>query len=288
MVHRNTYINGPTVLLPTRGRRGARDDLFFAGQVSGVEGYVESAASGLLAGRNAAALARGEAPRAPPRTTAIGALALLRVARRSDALPADQHHVRHHGAARRPAARQGAKKALIAERALAELQDWLGAPALERAVTMASRPSCARVALARRGLLARGDHRRRAREPARAPQGVPRRSSSSIATCRRTRSAPTKATSRSTWPGSASGDAARRSRSCTPARPRRRQRPRLRGRAQSRRAGARDGGAQAVRRCARSCSTCAARGVIERRPDAAAVAPKLRADDPGAPLRATR
>jgi methylenetetrahydrofolate--tRNA-(uracil-5-)-methyltransferase len=74
MVHRNTYINGPTVLRDTwQSRR--RDDLFFAGQVSGVEGYVESAASGLLAGRNAAALALGEAPASPPRTTAIGALA---------------------------------------------------------------------------------------------------------------------------------------------------------------------------------------------------------------------
>jgi methylenetetrahydrofolate--tRNA-(uracil-5-)-methyltransferase len=49
--------------------------LFFAGQVSGVEGYVESAASGLIAGRNAAALVRGEQPRVPPRSTAIGALA---------------------------------------------------------------------------------------------------------------------------------------------------------------------------------------------------------------------
>ena len=52
----------------------ARDDLFFAGQISGVEGYVESAASGLIAGRNAAALVLGEEPSAPPRTTAIGAL----------------------------------------------------------------------------------------------------------------------------------------------------------------------------------------------------------------------
>ncbi len=52
-----------------------RPDLFFAGQMSGVEGYVESAASGLIAGRNAAALALGEEPSAPPRTTAIGALA---------------------------------------------------------------------------------------------------------------------------------------------------------------------------------------------------------------------
>jgi len=74
MVHRNTYINGPTVLQPTWQTR-ARPDLLFAGQISGVEGYVESAASGLIAGRNAAALARGEEPRVPPRTTAIGSLA---------------------------------------------------------------------------------------------------------------------------------------------------------------------------------------------------------------------
>ena len=74
MVHRNTYINGPTVLRETWQTK-TRDDLFFAGQISGVEGYVESAASGLIAGRNAAALARGEAPRVAPRTTAIGSLA---------------------------------------------------------------------------------------------------------------------------------------------------------------------------------------------------------------------
>jgi len=74
MVHRNTYINGPTVLRDTWQTK-FRDDLFFAGQISGVEGYVESAASGLIAGRNAAALLRGEQPRVPPRTTAIGALA---------------------------------------------------------------------------------------------------------------------------------------------------------------------------------------------------------------------
>jgi len=74
IVHRNTYINGPTVLRPTWQVK-SRDDLFFAGQISGVEGYVESAASGLIAGLNAAAVARGEAARVPPRETAIGALA---------------------------------------------------------------------------------------------------------------------------------------------------------------------------------------------------------------------
>jgi methylenetetrahydrofolate--tRNA-(uracil-5-)-methyltransferase len=73
MIHRNTYLNGPTVLRETWQVKG-RDSLFFAGQISGVEGYVESAASGLIAGRNAAALAQGREPSAPPRTTAIGAL----------------------------------------------------------------------------------------------------------------------------------------------------------------------------------------------------------------------
>jgi methylenetetrahydrofolate--tRNA-(uracil-5-)-methyltransferase len=74
MVHRNTYVNGPTVLRETWQLRN-HPSIFFAGQMSGVEGYVESAASGLLAGVNAAALATGQAPSAPPRTTAIGALA---------------------------------------------------------------------------------------------------------------------------------------------------------------------------------------------------------------------
>ncbi len=73
MIHRNTYINAPTVLTETWQTR-QRPDLFFAGQVSGVEGYVESAASGLIAGRNAARLVLGKPAIAPPRTTAIGAL----------------------------------------------------------------------------------------------------------------------------------------------------------------------------------------------------------------------
>jgi methylenetetrahydrofolate--tRNA-(uracil-5-)-methyltransferase len=74
MIHRNTYINGPTVLRETWQVKD-RDDLFFAGQISGVEGYVESAASGLMAGQNAAAMLRGRAISVPPRTTALGALA---------------------------------------------------------------------------------------------------------------------------------------------------------------------------------------------------------------------
>src|SRR5207244_4110618 len=73
MVHRNTYVNGPDVLSGTWQVR-RRPSLLLAGQMSGVEGYVESAASGLVAGLTAAALVRGEPVSPPPRTTAIGAL----------------------------------------------------------------------------------------------------------------------------------------------------------------------------------------------------------------------
>lgn len=72
-IHRNCYINAPRVLLPTLQTR-ARPDLFFAGQISGVEGYTESAATGLLAGWNATRLAHGRDPIALPADTMIGAL----------------------------------------------------------------------------------------------------------------------------------------------------------------------------------------------------------------------
>jgi len=73
MIHRNTYVNAPSTLEPTFETR-KRSGLFFAGQMSGVEGYVESAASGLLAGVGAAFRARGEEPVAFPEDTALGAL----------------------------------------------------------------------------------------------------------------------------------------------------------------------------------------------------------------------
>jgi methylenetetrahydrofolate--tRNA-(uracil-5-)-methyltransferase len=73
MIHRNTYVNAPKVLEPTFETR-RRPGLFFAGQMSGVEGYVESAASGLIAGLGAALRARGEAPVSFPEDTALGGL----------------------------------------------------------------------------------------------------------------------------------------------------------------------------------------------------------------------
>ena len=72
-VHRNSYVNAPATLTP---HLSARDDakLLFAGQLTGVEGYTESSATGLLAGLNLARMLHGEAPLLPPPTTMLGAL----------------------------------------------------------------------------------------------------------------------------------------------------------------------------------------------------------------------
>jgi methylenetetrahydrofolate--tRNA-(uracil-5-)-methyltransferase len=72
-IHRNTYINAPALLTPALQLR-ERPNVLFAGQISGVEGYVESIATGLMAGLHAVALARGEEPRPFPRETALGSL----------------------------------------------------------------------------------------------------------------------------------------------------------------------------------------------------------------------
>ena len=126
MIHRNTYINGPSVLGPTWQVR-RRPSLFFAGQISGVEGYVESAASGLIAGLNAAALARDEMPQAPPRTTAIGALG--HYVSHADAANYQPSNIAFglipvmDGAPRRRAERRRA----IAERALTQIEAWRAA-----------------------------------------------------------------------------------------------------------------------------------------------------------------
>ena len=72
-MHRNTFINSPTLLHPTLQFR-QRDDLFFAGQITGTEGYVGSTMGGLLAGINMARLLNGEPLLAPPPATMMGAL----------------------------------------------------------------------------------------------------------------------------------------------------------------------------------------------------------------------
>ena len=73
MMHRNTYINSPMLLKPTMQWHN-RPDLFFAGQITGVEGYVGSTATGLLAGINAARWFQGQPPITLPQTTMLGAL----------------------------------------------------------------------------------------------------------------------------------------------------------------------------------------------------------------------
>lgn len=72
-MHRNTYINSPALLRPTLQLK-TDANVFFAGQISGVEGYAEAIATGLIAGRNAGALVRGEQPEVFPRATALGSL----------------------------------------------------------------------------------------------------------------------------------------------------------------------------------------------------------------------
>lgn len=74
VMHRNTFINSPRVLKPTYQLK-TNDQLFFAGQMTGVEGYVESAGSGLIAGINAARLALGEELLVFPEATALGSMA---------------------------------------------------------------------------------------------------------------------------------------------------------------------------------------------------------------------
>jgi methylenetetrahydrofolate--tRNA-(uracil-5-)-methyltransferase len=124
MVHRNTYVNGPEVLRETWQLQN-RPSLFFAGQMSGVEGYVESAASGLLAGMNAAALVHGEAVSCPPRTTAIGALAYY-------AAHADPRHYEPSNITfgimaplERPPRGKLERKLALSTRALDDLAQWL-------------------------------------------------------------------------------------------------------------------------------------------------------------------
>src|SRR5438552_2363063 len=72
-MHRNTFIASPKLLRPTL-QTITRDDLFFAGQITGVEGYMGNIATGLLAGWNAARLLQGQTPLELPATTMLGAL----------------------------------------------------------------------------------------------------------------------------------------------------------------------------------------------------------------------
>lgn len=121
-LHRNTFIDSPRHLNPTLQWR-QHPDVFFAGQITGVEGYVESAATGIVAGINSGRWLEGAAPVVPPQTTALGALLryITDTARRSfqpmnvnfGLLPALATLLRGK-----------ARKELMASRALAAMEAW--------------------------------------------------------------------------------------------------------------------------------------------------------------------
>ncbi|HET6522772.1 MAG TPA: FAD-dependent oxidoreductase, partial [Geminicoccaceae bacterium] len=126
-LHRNTFINSPR-LLDGQLRLRAAPHVRFAGQITGVEGYVESAAIGLLAGRFAAAEARGQACPPPPPTTALGALH-GHITGGADAETFQPMNVNFglfpplEGPVKR-----AERKPALARRALADLDGWLGRP----------------------------------------------------------------------------------------------------------------------------------------------------------------
>jgi methylenetetrahydrofolate--tRNA-(uracil-5-)-methyltransferase len=123
-LHRNTFINSPR-LLDAQLRLKQAPHIRFAGQITGVEGYVESAAIGLLAGRFAAAEALGENMMPPPATTALGAL-LAHISGGADAKTFQPMNV-NFGLFPEIAGRGKDRKKALSHRALADLDAWLGA-----------------------------------------------------------------------------------------------------------------------------------------------------------------
>jgi methylenetetrahydrofolate--tRNA-(uracil-5-)-methyltransferase len=126
-LHRNTFINSPR-LLDSQLRLKSRQDLRFAGQITGVEGYLESAAIGLLAGRFAAGDAAGRSVAPPPATTALGAL-LHHITGGADAKsfqPMNINFGLFPDLAASERARGRDRKRALAERALGDVAVWLG------------------------------------------------------------------------------------------------------------------------------------------------------------------
>jgi methylenetetrahydrofolate--tRNA-(uracil-5-)-methyltransferase len=130
-LHRNTFINSPALLLPSLQVIG-RKRLLLAGQLVGVEGYVESAATGLLAGLNAARLLAGLAPLVPPRTTALGSLLAYVTQRGKKAFQPMNANYGLLPPLSRPLRGQE-KKLALAERAFGDLARWQASVGIEPA-----------------------------------------------------------------------------------------------------------------------------------------------------------
>ena len=122
-LHRNTFIDSPRLLRPTL-QLHLRDDLFLAGQMIGVEGYVESAAAGLLAGINAARWLDGKPCLVPPPITALGSLiAYITDVSRQDFQPMNANYGLMPPLAGRVHKRL--KKTAMGTRALSAIGDWI-------------------------------------------------------------------------------------------------------------------------------------------------------------------
>jgi methylenetetrahydrofolate--tRNA-(uracil-5-)-methyltransferase len=135
-LHRNTFIDSPRLLRATLQLK-VRDDLFLAGQMVGVEGYVESAAAGLLAGVNAANAVAGRELIVPPPETSIGSLvAYITDPARRDFQPMNANFGLMPDLKTR--ARGRYKKAALAARALAAIDDWILRNGVEPQVSAAS------------------------------------------------------------------------------------------------------------------------------------------------------
>ncbi len=124
-MHRNTFINAPTCLAPSLQLR-QRPNVFFAGQITGVEGYVESAASGFLAGLSAAAYQQGKMFQPPPRVTALGALLEYPVSASADNFQPMNITYGLFPALEQKIRKRRDRRQALADRALAELELWRG------------------------------------------------------------------------------------------------------------------------------------------------------------------
>ena len=122
-VHRNTFLNAPRLLLPTLQTRH-EPTLLFAGQITGVEGYVESAATGLLAGLNAVALHCDRPLLVPPPTTAHGALVRYISAANPDTFQPMNIHFGLLPPLETLTHPKKARRVAMIARALADLQAW--------------------------------------------------------------------------------------------------------------------------------------------------------------------